>query len=149
MVAFPYHVMVLFSQRSEEKIVVMPRTVFAAMLMYLGTGCASAPPAAPPPVEARPMPSTVRPTPVAMTLSIQLVDGKSRAILAGATATVKGAANGRSWEGRADAEGGVHVPADIVDDEMTVTVKGYRPATVRRNTGRRPKRVVTVRLVPM
>lgn len=127
----------------------MPRTVFAAILMCLGTGCASAPPPAPPAIEAQPMPSSVRPTPVAMTFSIQLVDGKTRAILAGATATVKGAANLRSWEGRADAEGGVHVPADIVDDEMTITVKGYRPASVRRNTGRRPKRVVTVRLVPL
>jgi hypothetical protein len=56
--------------------------------------------------------------------------------------------NQRTWEGRADAEGGVHVPADIVDEVMTITVAGYRPATVRRDAYRKPKRMITLRLVP-
>lgn len=132
--------------------------VMAAIVMCLVWGCAGAPPPTPPAVEARPAPVTAHPehsrepaTPVPMSLSIQLIDGKTREILAGVTATVTsmtGAAKHPSWEGRADAEGGVHVPADIVADVMTVKVKGYRLATVKRSTGRRPKRVITVRLVP-
>lgn len=124
------------------------RTVCAAVLMCLGVGCSNAQPPAAPPVEAAPVASSVRPSPVPMSFAIQLVDGKTRAILAGVTASVKGATSQESWEGRADAEGGVHVPPEIVDDVMTVTVKGYRPATVNRRTGRRPKRIITVRLVP-
>jgi hypothetical protein len=31
---------------------------------------------------------------------------------------------------------------------MTVKVKGYRAAIVHRHVGKRPKRVITVRLVP-
>lgn len=86
-----------------------------------------------------------------MSLSIQLVDGKTREIMAGVTATVtsmNGTGKHPSWEGRADAEGGVHVPADIVADVMNVKVKGYKMATVKRSTGKRPKRVITVRLIP-
>ena len=120
----------------------------AAALMCLGVGCAHTPPPTPPAIEAVTIRASVPAQTVAPSLSIQLVDGKTRAILAGATATVTGQGNQRSWEGRADAEGGVHVPAEIVDDTMIVSVEGYRPATVPRSTGRRPKRVITVRLTP-
>jgi hypothetical protein len=88
---------------------------------------------------------------VPVSLSIQLVDGKTRAVLAGVTATVTtdaGTASARTWDGRADAEGGVHVPADMIADVMMVKVKGYRAASVSRHVGKRPKRVITVRLVP-
>jgi hypothetical protein len=105
-----------------------------------GCTAADAPRPSPPPAAA------AQPRPVSLTFAVQLVDGKTRAILAGVTATVTSPHG--SWEGRADAEGGVHVPADIVADEMVVAVQGYKPATVQRNVGRRPKRVVTVRLVP-
>lgn len=118
----------------------MPRVLLVGALICAGCGAASAPtPSKPPPV------SAVRPTP-APSLSVQLVDGKTREILAGVTATVTGPRG--SWEGRADAEGGVHVPYDIIADELVVKVKGYEPVTVNRNSGRRPKRVVTVRLKP-
>lgn len=118
---------------------VMPRMLLLGVVICAGCGAASTPPPSPPPV------SATRPTPVP-SLSVQLVDGKTRAILAGVTATVTSPLG--SWEGRADAEGGVHVPFDLIADEMVVTVKGYQPVTVSRNVGRRPKRVVTVRLKP-
>ena len=124
---------------------VMQRVVLVGVLMCRGcrAGNAPVPPPALPPAAA-PLPAAA---PVAVpSLSVQLVDGKTRAILAGVTATVTSPRG--SWEGRADAEGGVHVPPDILADEMMISTKGYRTATVKRNVGRRPKRVVTVRLIP-
>ena len=114
-----------------------------------------------PPVVAKPAPVAIPAAPQTgkpLSFTIQLIDGKTREVLAGATARVI-SDNGircirapcpnqqRSWEGRADAEGGVHVPQDMIDTVMTVMVDGYRPETVRLDAGR-PKRVVSVHLVP-
>lgn len=118
---------------------VMQRVMLVAALLCGGCNATSAPTPSPPAAVAPPQP-------VSLSFAVQLVDGKTREILAGVTATVTSTHG--SWEGRADAEGGVHVPADIVADEMVVAVRGYKPAPVKRNVGRRPKRVVTVRLVP-
>lgn len=129
-----------------------------AILMCCLCSCAETRAEKPPAVVALPAPAVVHAAPPQATFTIQLVNNKTREVLAGATATVV-SDNGvrcvkapcptqqQTWEGRADAEGGVHVPPDIVNQVMTVTVKGFKPASVRRD-GRRPKRVVTVRLLP-
>jgi hypothetical protein len=121
--------------------------------MCLAIGCTTASPPTALRAPALSPAAATRPAavPAPLSFAIQLVDGKTRAILAGVTATVTrdaGTAAARAWDGRADAEGGVHVPPDMIADVLTVQVRGYRVATVNRHVGKRPKRVITVRLVP-